>query len=273
MRRERALMLQRLYRPSIRRLLPSFFQSPLTRHSPLSTRQFSLVIDQASTPTAMADNTTSADAAAASDEPIISIHRSGQLVEQGTHSQLLQRNGLYKQLTNQPPHPVHSPPDPPNSQKLLWLDLEMTGLDENTHAIIEVAAIITDITLKPHARYHAVVHQSEATLSHMNDFVHAMHTKTGLLQRVQHGKSEQLVEAELCALVDGAFGVADGSGRGPKVLLAGNTVHMDRRFIRRYWPQLEKRLHYRIVDVSSWKEVSTANTAHTIQHNTHRLTM
>ena len=190
---------------------------------------------------------------AASDEPIISIHRRGQLVEQGTHSQLLQSNGLYTQLARQASHSLHCPPQPPNNQKLLWLDLEMTGLDESIHRILEVAVVITDITLRPHARYHAVVQQPIDTLSHMNDYVRQMHTKTGLLDRLSAGKPEQQVEAELCALVDGAFGAV--GGKDVKVLLAGNTVHMDRRFIRRYWPELDKRLHYRIVDVSSWKEV------------------
>ena len=192
--------------------------------------------------------------ATASDEPIISIHRSGQLVEQGTHSQLLQRNGLYTQLARQSMHSLHSPPDPPNTQKLLWLDLEMTGLDESVHRILEVAVVLTDITLHQHARYHATVRQPPGALAHMDDYVRQMHTRTGLLERVAGGKSEGEVEAELCALVDGAFGAA--GGKGVKVLLAGNTVHMDRRFIRRYWPELEKRLHYRIVDVSSWKEVT-----------------
>jgi len=116
--------------------------------------------------------------------------------------------------------------------------------------------VITDITLRPHARYHATVTQSADALTHMNEYVRQMHTRTGLLTRLPHGKSEQVVEAELCALVDSVFGTGNGmDGKGVKVLLAGNTVHMDRRFIRRYWLELEKRLHYRIVDVSSWKEV------------------
>ena len=190
-----------------------------------------------------------------SDEPIISIHRAGHIVEQGSHSQLLQGGGTYTQLARQAARSLHCPPQPPSAQQLLWLDLEMTGLDESVDRILEVAVIITDITLRPRARYHAVVQQPPSALTHMSSYVRDMHTRTGLLDRLSTGKSEQQVEAELCALVDGAFGEA--GGKDVKVLLAGNTVHMDRRFIRRYWPELERRLHYRIVDVSSWKEVST----------------
>lgn len=243
--------------------------SPL--HNPFACR--SLLTRQLSSrtphtpPVAMSDTTTSD--AATSDEPIISIHRSGQLVEQGTHSQLLQHNGLYTQLARQSSHSLHSPPQPPNHQKLLWLDLEMTGLDESVHRILEVAVVITDITLRPHARYHATVRQSVDSLEHMSEYVRQMHTRTGLLDRLAGGRSEQQVEAELCALVDGAFGeLGSSGGGGVKVLLAGNTVHMDRRFIRRYWPELEKRLHYRIVDVSSWKEVTSHTTQHTVPPHT-----
>ena len=202
----------------------------------------------------MASNSTALPAASSADEPVISIHRGGQLVEQGTHSQLLQRNGLYSQLTKQAAAPLHAPPEPANSQKLLWLDLEMTGLDESVHCILEVAVIVTDMQLQPLVRYHATVRQPAEALAPMSDYVRQMHTKSGLLERLASGKAESQVEAELCALIDQHFGAV--GGKGVKVLLAGNTVHMDRRFIRRYWPEVERRLFYRIVDVSSFKEVT-----------------
>ena len=255
-------MFTRLRCPYVRRLLPlPPVPYPLTCRSFFTSQRPSLAAQ--SPPTAMFHPTVAE--AALSDEPIISIHRSGQLVEQGTHSQLLTRNGLYNQLARQAAQSLHSPPEPAGAQKLLWLDLEMTGLDESIHRILEVAVVITDITLRPHARYQAVVQQPPDALTHMNDYVRQMHTKTGLLDRLAAGKPEQTVEAELCSLIDSTFGAP--GGRGVKVLLAGNTVHMDRRFIRRYWPEVEKRLHYRIVDVSSFKEVTAPHNSHGPQHS------
>ena len=139
------------------------------------------------------------------------------------------------------------------SVRFLWLDLEMTGLDEDVDNIIEVAVVVTatnDFT--PLASYHAVVRPSTSALQSMGDFVRAMHTKTGLLERLDSddAKQAEVVEQELLEVLSGCTPSSTS-----RVLLCGNSVHVDRRFIRRYWPQLERRLHYRIVDVSSWKEV------------------
>ena len=145
---------------------------------------------------------------------------------------------------------VGSSPSLPSSAKFFWLDLEMTGLDESVDRILEVAVIVTDSAWQPLARYHSVVRQPADSLAGMSAFVRQMHTTTGLLQRLEtEGKAEATVEAELLQLVSSVY------AEGEQVLLSGNSVHVDRRFIRRYWPQLDARLHYRILDVSSWKEV------------------
>ena len=136
--------------------------------------------------------------------------------------------------------------------RFLWLDLEMTGLDEGVDSIIEVAVVVTEANLTRLASYHAVVKPSPASLQSMSDFVRAMHNKTGLLQRLStdEAKEVEAVEKDILDLVSSTC-----PSPSTRVLLCGNSVYVDRRFIRRYWPALERRLHYRIVDVSSWKEV------------------
>lgn len=132
--------------------------------------------------------------------------------------------------------------------KLLWLDLEMTGLDPKKHKIIEVAAIITDWDFSELATFEAVIKQSPSALAKMDDWPRQHHTASGLLKKVPQGMSESKAQQELCNLVDAHF------GRQP-ALLAGNSIHMDRQFIRAAWPKLEQKLHYRMLDVTAWKVV------------------
>ncbi|MFS8119457.1 MAG: oligoribonuclease [Microcoleus sp.] len=134
--------------------------------------------------------------------------------------------------------------------KLLWLDLEMTGLDDNHDRILEVAAIATDWNFKELGTYDVVVHQSDATLKTMNEWCVAQHGASGLTERVRASKiSDKAAEAGLLKFIDEHFSAAK------PVLLAGNSIHMDRRFIVSYWPELDARLHYRMLDVSAWKLV------------------
>jgi len=138
----------------------------------------------------------------------------------------------------------------PKGDVLVWLDMEMTGLDPETCVPIEVAVIVTTQDLEERETYHAVVHQDEAALQPMNDFVRNMHTKNGLLEKVA-ASTTSLAEADAaCAAL-----VAHFAPEG-EALLAGNSIHQDRRFIDRYFPELAKCLHYRMVDVSTLKELA-----------------
>ncbi|HVU59713.1 MAG TPA: oligoribonuclease [Candidatus Saccharimonadales bacterium] len=131
--------------------------------------------------------------------------------------------------------------------KLLWLDLEMTGLNPQRDAMLEVAAEVTDFDLHTVVSYEAVIHQPEAVLARSDAWARTQHTASGLLERVRSaGRSEQSVAAELAALISTQFG-------DEPAVLAGNSVHQDRSFIRQHWPEVEQLLHYRMLDVSSLK--------------------
>jgi oligoribonuclease len=136
--------------------------------------------------------------------------------------------------------------------KLVWVDLEMTGLEVETCAIVEIAAIVTGDDLRPLAEYEAAVHQPEGVLAGMNDFVRDMHTKSGLIERVRASTvSVGQAERAVCDLV------AQFS-KPREAVMAGNSIHQDRRFIAKYMPTLDGYLHYRQVDVSSIKVLSGA---------------
>lgn len=131
--------------------------------------------------------------------------------------------------------------------KLLWIDLEMTGLDPDEHVIIEVAAEVTDFNLKTLASYESLVLQSEDKLTSMNEWAQRQHDASGLTDRVRvHGKPERDVVHELLGFITAQFG-------DEPAVLAGNSIHNDRLFIRKWWPEVEAVLHYRMLDVSSWK--------------------
>lgn len=131
--------------------------------------------------------------------------------------------------------------------KLLWVDLEMTGLDTAKDVILEVAAEVTDFDFKTLASYEAVIKQSDEVLEGMNDWSKQQHAQSGLTERVKtEGRSENEVIHELIGFITAQF------GEEPAVL-AGNSIHNDRGFIQSRWPEVEKLLHYRMLDVSSYK--------------------
>lgn len=137
---------------------------------------------------------------------------------------------------------------------LLWLDLEMTGLDVESDLILEVATIATDWNFKEIATYEGIVKNEDMTLDERiaanSVFWEANpESKSGLLAQNNQGKDLLKVEEELLAFIDTHFDT------NTPVLLAGNSIHFDRRFITSQWPSLEKRLHYRMLDVSAWKVV------------------
>lgn len=137
------------------------------------------------------------------------------------------------------------------AEQIVWIDCEMTGLDPDLDGLCEIAVIVTDFDLQPlHEGFEIVINPGQAALDHMGDFVREMHTKSGLLERIAGGASLADAEQQVIAYLDGLV----TAGRRP--LVAGNTIGMDRRFMAKYLPTLEERLHYRSIDVSTLKELS-----------------
>jgi len=137
------------------------------------------------------------------------------------------------------------------SDRLVWIDCEMTGLDIRADALIEVAALVTDFDLTVLGEgVDIVIKPPPEALDQMVPFVRQMHTTSGLLEELDAGTTLEDAQAQVLAYV--RQHCADGS-RPP---LAGNTVATDRAFLSRDTPELEAFLHYRIVDVSSIKELS-----------------
>ena len=137
------------------------------------------------------------------------------------------------------------------SDRLVWIDCEMTGLDLGADALIEVAALVTDFELNVLGEgLDVIIKPPQEALDQMIEFVRSMHEKSGLLDELASGTT--LAEAEEQVLAYIKEHCPDGS-RPP---LAGNTVATDRAFLARDMQALESFLHYRIVDVSSIKELS-----------------
>ncbi|MFN8604067.1 MAG: oligoribonuclease [Candidatus Binatia bacterium] len=135
---------------------------------------------------------------------------------------------------------------------LVWVDLEMTGLDVETCAIIEMAVVVTGKDLEPLAELERVVWQPDEVLDRMSPFVRDMHTKNGLLEKVRASKTSLAdVENEAIALLSTHCKFREG-------VLAGNSIHTDRRFLSRWMPAFERFLHYRQVDVSTLKVLTRA---------------
>lgn len=141
------------------------------------------------------------------------------------------------------------------TEKILWVDLEMTGLDPIKDRILEVAAVVTDWNFNELAAYEGVVKVGprlmERRMKVGKDFWDANpEARDGLIkQNLEKGRSGRTIENELLAFIDEHFPA------GLPVLLAGNSIHQDRRFIVNEWHRLDERLHYRMLDVSAWKVV------------------
>ncbi|OFI54413.1 oligoribonuclease [Corynebacterium diphtheriae] len=140
----------------------------------------------------------------------------------------------------------------PKNDRLVWIDLEMTGLELDRHVIVEVAALITDADLNIIGEgVDLVVHATPEQLAEMDDFVTTMHTSSGLLEEIK-ASTVSLREAEDAVLAL----IAQHCDPEHPAPLAGNSIATDRSFIRAQMPRLDKALHYRMVDVSSLKELS-----------------
>jgi oligoribonuclease len=131
--------------------------------------------------------------------------------------------------------------------KLLWVDLEMTGLNVTSDVILEVAAEVTDLNFKTLASYEAVISQPQEKLDAMDDWCKEQHGKSGLIDRIQtEGRNEKEVIHELIGFIKAEFG-------NEPAVLSGNSIHNDRNFIKQWWPEVDALLHYRMLDVSSFK--------------------
>jgi oligoribonuclease len=137
------------------------------------------------------------------------------------------------------------------SENLVWMDLEMTGLDPESERILEIATIITDSSLNIVAEGPVVVvRQSEKLLASMDDWNTEHHTASGLVDRV---RAEGVTEAEAEQVTIEFVGRYVEAGKSP---LCGNSIGQDRRFLVKYMPRLEEIMHYRNLDVSSVKELA-----------------
>jgi len=135
---------------------------------------------------------------------------------------------------------------------LLWLDLEMTGLDARHDRILEVGAIATNWKLEEIARYESAVRVSPRFIKKRmtGEFWEANHeVRDRLIKLSRHGKSSTEVENDLLEFVKRNFNTKQ------PIYLAGNSVWNDRRFVEAQWPRLIEKIHYRMLDVSAWKVV------------------
>lgn len=140
---------------------------------------------------------------------------------------------------------------PQNSENLIWIDLEMTGLDTQNDRIIEIATLITDSQLNPLAEGPMLaVHQSDAVLNGMDDWNRRQHTTSGLVDRVRASSVDEAeAERQTVAFLEQWVPVRTSP-------MCGNSICQDRRFLARLMPRLEAYFHYRNLDVSSVKELA-----------------
>jgi len=131
---------------------------------------------------------------------------------------------------------------------LLWMDLEMTGLSPEKDRILEVGAVATDWNFAEIATYESGVKCARSLMKRrmVGEFWEQnAEVRAALVETSVRGKKLVQVEDELIGLVRENF--------GKEVYLAGNSIHQDRKFIEKWWPRLDKLLHYRMLDVSAWK--------------------
>ncbi|MDO4937954.1 MAG: oligoribonuclease [Sutterellaceae bacterium] len=141
--------------------------------------------------------------------------------------------------------------DPSYSESnLIWIDMEMTGLQPEVNRVIEIAAVITDAQLNIlHKGPVIAIHQDEYTMTHMDSWNTNTHGKSGLTKRVLESTIDEEQATDMC-LAEFARFVPPG-----KSPMCGNTIGQDRRFMARWMPRLEAYFHYRYVDVSTIKEL------------------
>jgi oligoribonuclease len=137
------------------------------------------------------------------------------------------------------------------NDRIVWIDCEMTGLSLEADALIEVAALVTDFELNQLGDgVDVVITPPAAALEQMDDFVRSMHTTSGLLEELAGGTTMEEAQEQVLAYI------REWVPEPRKAPLGGNTVGTDRNFLARDMAELEAHLHYRIIDVSSIKELS-----------------
>ncbi len=135
--------------------------------------------------------------------------------------------------------------------RLIWIDCEMTGLDIFHDELVEISVVPTDFDLNVlDEGIDYVIKPSQAAVDQMNDFVRRMHTHSGLINEWEHGLDVSEAEANVIEYV------RRFTPKGVRPLLAGNSVGSDKKFLDRYMPGLMEHLHYRVIDVSTIKELS-----------------
>jgi oligoribonuclease len=138
-----------------------------------------------------------------------------------------------------------------NAGNLIWIDLEMTGLDVMHDRIIEIATIVTDSNLEVLAEGPVfAIHQADSLLEQMDEWNTRQHHQSGLVTRV---KESEVTEHEAEAATLNFLREHTIEGKSP---MCGNSIWQDRRFLARYMPALEKYFHYRLIDVSTLKELA-----------------
>lgn len=138
-----------------------------------------------------------------------------------------------------------------HEQNLIWIDMEMTGLDPEECVVLEIATIVTDAQLNILAEGPVIaIHQPDDVLANMNEWCIETHGKTGLTQRCRESKySVEEAQAETIAFLQAYVPERTSP-------LCGNTIGQDRRFMVKYMPELEAYCHYRSIDVSTIKELA-----------------
>lgn len=138
-----------------------------------------------------------------------------------------------------------------SDDNLIWVDMEMTGLQPEVNRVIEIAAVITDAQLNIiHECPVVAVHQDEYTMTHMDSWNTATHGRSGLIDRVLASTVDEETASDMFIAEFSRF---VGPGKAP---MCGNTIGQDRRFMARWLPRLEDYFHYRSIDVSTLKELA-----------------
>lgn len=137
-----------------------------------------------------------------------------------------------------------------SKKRFLWVDLEMTGLDVDQDRILEAGVVVTDKYLNTQFEWESAVYQPAEVIAGMNDWCQIHHKESGLLDRIPDGISEERLDDQLIEIIQGHM-----RKNKKEIILCGNSIGQDRKFIDKYLPKFSERLHYRMLDVTALKVV------------------